>query len=126
MAESRKSDCCSDCNSDSNQNLGRDVDRRAFLQTTGSAIMASAALPATLLSATATGDQDDKPAAETLVKKLYDSMSGNQRASVCFDWDHVQTYRSGMNKSGLLRTRVENNCQVTGKKIDSKLFSNDQ
>ena len=127
MAVSRKPVRYPDCNSNSNQDRGSmDVDRRAFLQSSGSAVLASAALPATLLSTTTKSEQDEEPAAETLVKKLYDSMSENQRASVCFEWDHVQTFRSGMNKSGLLRTRVENNWQVTDKKIDSTFYSRDQ
>jgi hypothetical protein len=125
MDETREPNRCADCELDSELHA-HDLDRRKFLQATGSAALASAALPATLLSATARRYDDPKATPETLVKQLYDSMNEKQRAGVCFDWDHVKTYKSGMEKEGLLRTRVENNWQVTDKKINSKFYTADQ
>jgi hypothetical protein len=52
-------------------------------------------------------------------------MNETQRSGVCFDWDHVKTHKSGVSKQGLLRTRVENNWQVTNKKINSDFYTKD-
>lgn len=120
MVEKPNSDTCPDCE------INLDLSRRKFLKTTSGAAIASAALPMTLLPATARSDEKSKSTPETLVKKLYESMSEQQRAGVCFDWDHTKKYKSGMTKQGLLRTRVENNWQVTNKKINSKFYTSDQ
>lgn len=121
----KKPNTCPDCETNVDFNL-HELDRRKFLKTSGGVALASAALPAALLPASARGDDKVKPAPETLVKKLYESMNEKQRAGVCFDWDHVKTFKSGMTKQGLLRTRVENNWQVTDKKINSKFYTDDQ
>jgi len=44
---------------------------------------------------------------ETLVKVLFDSLTDVQKKAVCFAWDHQDP------KKGLLRTRVENNWNIT-------------
>jgi hypothetical protein len=119
MAENRKPETCPDC-------ALSELDRRKFLKTTSGIAIASAALPMTLLPATARADEKDQPTPETLVKQLYDSMSEPQRAGVCFDWEHTKQFKSGMTKQGLLRTRVENNWQVTDKRINSKFYTSDQ
>jgi hypothetical protein len=125
MDKTRKPNTCPDCELDSGLNF-QNVDRRKFLKTTGSVAVVSAALPATLLSAAPQAVDDPQATPETLVKQLYDSMNEKQRAGVCFDWDQLKTFKSGISKEGLLRTRVENNWQVTDKKINSKFYTADQ
>ena len=125
MDNTRKPNTCPDCELDAGLNF-QNVDRRKFLKATGSVAVVSAALPATLLSAASQAVEDPQATPETLVKRLYDSMNEKQRAGVCFDWDQLKTFKSGINKEGLLRTRVENNWQVTDKKINSKFYTADQ
>ncbi len=61
-----------------------------------------------------------KSKSETLVKKLYESMTDTQKKSVCFKWDHVAKGR------GLLRTHVSNNWQITKPQIRGNFFTKDQ
>src|SRR5690348_5440681 len=84
-----------------------EFDRRAFIKVAG-ATAAAAAFPAALRGA------ESSPATpETLVKKLYDSLSESQKKSVAFAWDHQDPQR------GLLRTHVSNNWQITKPEIRS-------
>ncbi len=103
-----------------------ELDRRKFLQTTGGAALLAAGLPTTLLPATAQAASVSTGSPETLVKQLYDSMNEQQLATVCFDWDYEKDFRSGIRKKGLLRTRVENNWQITNRPIDSDFYTSDQ
>ena len=79
------------------------VSRRQFGRTIGTTAAASVALPRTLKS------DEPKPASvnapETLVKKLYDSLSVKQREEICFPREHKDD-------RGVLRTRVSNNWQI--------------
>jgi Protein of unknown function (DUF3500)/TAT (twin-arginine translocation) pathway signal sequence len=90
-----------------------DLDRRHFLKVAGAAA-AVAALPAVGRSA------ETGAAPETLVKKLYDSLSETQKKEVAFAWDHQD------DKLGLLRTRVSNNWQITKPEIRSDYYTKDQ
>ena len=47
-----------------------------------------------------------KSTSENLVKRLYSSLSANQREEICFDWDY-------QDDRGLLRTHVSNNWNIT-------------
>jgi hypothetical protein len=47
-----------------------------------------------------------KSNSENLVKRLYASLSANQREEICFDWDY-------QDDRGLLRTHVSNNWNIT-------------
>ncbi|HEY8505122.1 MAG TPA: DUF3500 domain-containing protein [Gemmataceae bacterium] len=89
--------------------------RRDFLRAAGTAAVA-AGLP---LFATPKAKAAPTPAsaAETAVKGLYDSLTDEQRAKICFDWDHKQGSR------GLLRTFVANNWQVTPHRIKSDFYT---
>jgi hypothetical protein len=75
-----------------------------------------AATPAVLASGPASAT---KPAPETLVKQLYDSLRPEQREKVAFDWDYTDD-------RGLLRTRVSNNWNITKPIIGSDFYSKDQ
>src|SRR5262245_48203590 len=105
---------CPDCSH------GLEFHRRVFLKT------ASAAAAATALPSLAFAAEAKKEPAETYVKKLYDSLSESQRKEVCFAWDYVEKSGGEAPKAkgaksragrGLLRTRVSNNWDITGKYV---------
>jgi len=100
---------CPDCDRESFQ----PVTRRQFVQAAG-ATAAIAAAPRVIRAASS-----DQPKSESLVKKLYDSLTPQQKEEVCFDWDHVDD-------RGLLRMHVSNNWQITGLKVASGFFTKDQ
>lgn len=60
------------------------------------------------------------PAAESLVKLLYESLTPGQREKVCFPWDYHHP------EWGLLRTRVSANWNITDETIDGKFYTPDQ
>ncbi len=87
--------------------------RRQFVQTAGAAA-AIVAVPKILPAA------DEPPKPESLVKKLYDSLTPAQKNKICFAWDHTEKAR------GLLRTHVSNNWHITDIRIASDFFTKDQ
>jgi hypothetical protein len=94
--------------------------RRRFVQTVGASALGVVALPNVLLGKD--GDKATGRASETLVKKLYDSLSDAQKEEVCFDWDYKDD-------RGVLRTHVSNNWNITAVKefnVAGKFFSKDQ
>src|SRR5205823_13423813 len=91
-----------------------EVDRRHLIKV-ACAAAAAAALPTAIRAADANTTNP-----ETLVKKLYDSLSETQRKEVAFAWDHQD------DKLGLLRTRVSNNWQITKPEIRSDYYTKDQ
>lgn len=111
------SDRCPDC--ESLPETAADVSRRRFLKTaatTTAATAAVAALPRVILAA-----ETPKPAPENLVKKLYDSLTPEQKSEICFDWDYKDD-------RGLLRTHVSNNWNITetALAVGGKFFTPDQ
>lgn len=104
----RRTHACPDCESD--------FSRRQFLQAAGAGVVAVAAggLRPTW------AEESAKPAPETTVKALFDSLNEKQRSEVCFDWDYTDANR------GLLRTRVSNNWHITKPVINSDFFTADQ
>ncbi len=61
-----------------------------------------------------------RPAAETAVKGLWDSLDDEQKKEICFDWDCREGTR------GLLRTFIANHWQVTRPNIRSDFFTKKQ
>jgi hypothetical protein len=57
---------------------------------------------------------------ESLVKVLYDTFTEPQRKAVCFAWNYQHP------KMGLLRTRVENNWNITSQHIESAFYTPEQ
>ncbi len=106
---SKRNPSCPICDGDSFE-----LDRRHFIKVAG-ASAAAAALPIAIRAA-----ETDKANPETLVKKLYDSLTEPQRKEVAFAWDHEDL------KLGLLRTRVSNNWQITKPEIRSDYYTKDQ
>lgn len=106
---------CPDCEGLFPQN----VTRRNFIRVVGAGAAAASAV-----SLPALGFGDEKKAAsapEPLVKKLYDSLTPEQKAEICFDWDH-------QDDRGLLRTHVSNNWNITDTEfiVGGKFFTADQ
>lgn len=90
--------------------------RRQFLE--ASAATASLALGASpLLGADAAGGT---VADETLVGRLYHSLTPGQKSKVCFDWDYQDESR------GTLRTFTANNWQVTPQEIVGDFYTEEQ
>jgi hypothetical protein len=100
-------------------NLDRPTGRRQFLKTAAAAAAAAPVLWATPRAAVAAPTPTS--AAETAVKALYDSLSGEQKKAVVFDWDYVDPKRRG-----LLRTFVSANWQITDKPVLSDFYTKSQ
>jgi len=117
---------CPDCSQ------ALEFDRRVFLKT------ASAAAVATAIPGLGLAAPSKKDVAETNVKKLYDTLTEEQRKAICFDWNYVETAPAGKAAKtktkakgrtagrGLLRTRVSNNWDITPQPIGSSFYTKDQ
>ncbi|MEM6331034.1 MAG: DUF3500 domain-containing protein [Planctomycetota bacterium] len=104
------------------------VDRRHFLAASGGVLAASAlpagklwarpadAAPVTAPPVTAA----NQPAAESMVKALYETLTPGQKEAICFGWGHVDPRR------GLLRTRVSNNWQITRPTLSDDFYTDEQ
>lgn len=92
------------------------IDRRRFMQR---AAVASAAA-GMFLSAGSAEPAIGDDSAEAVVKRLYESLSTEQRQQVCFPWDHVDGER------GLLRARVAANWFVTEPRVHSEFYTRAQ
>ena len=97
---------CPDCDG------GGVVTRREFLITTATTVAAAATAPL-VLPASAEGAVAKSARSETLVATLYKDLNEAQRQAVCFPFEHP------------LRSKVDNNWQITDKKI-SEFFTKDQ
>lgn len=95
----------------------KSINRRQFLETTAST---AAVLSGTAMASSAIAEAAAKVTAETLVGRLYASLSPQQRNDVCFDWNHHDK------KRGLLRTFVANNWNITKREINDDFYSDEQ
>ena len=84
--------------------------RRSFLRTTAGT--AAGVGTASLIPALAAKKQASGATSETLVKTFYDSLTEEQRRTICFPFDHK------------LRLKVDNNWHITKLKVES--FTRDQ
>lgn len=94
------------------------VTRRHFVQA-ASASAAAMALPRVLRAEESAADTK---APESLVKKLYDSLSEKQKEEICFTWDYTDDRK-------VLRTHVSNNWFITDVKtlgIGTGFYTPDQ
>src|SRR6187431_490826 len=103
-----RNETCSDCEGDS-----LELNRRHFLKAAG-AVTAVAALPNLARGA------GEGATPETLVKKLYETLTDSQKKVIAFEWDHQDP------KLGLLRTRVSNNWHITAPEIGGEFYTKDQ
>lgn len=94
------------------------INRRDFVRVVGAGA-AAASLPGVLSA----GETKEKP--ETLVKKLYDSLTPQQKEEICFEWDYADD-RTG-NKTPL-RLHVSNNWNITDRRfnVGGSFFTKDQ
>src|SRR5947208_10446359 len=116
---------CPDCSQ------GLEFDRRVFLKT------ASVAAVATAVPGLGIAAETKKVPPETYVKKLYDTLTEDQRKEMCFAWDYVEKpgdsspapkakAKARRGGRGLLRTRVSNNWEITDKHVGSDFYTKDQ
>lgn len=109
------SENCPDC--ESLIENAAEVSRRRFLKA-AAATAAVAAVPRIITA----DEAAPKPTSENLVKKLYDSLTPEQKSEICFDWDYTDD-------RGVLRTHVSNNWSITDAKtqyVGGKFFTPDQ
>ncbi len=118
---------CPDCDvsNGSEQMAGHAMTRRDFVKVSGTAAAAaSAAALANPVRAdqAAGGKQDGGAQPEKLVETLYQSLTPQQKEKICFAWDYTD-------ERGLLRTRVQNNWNITDRKtlnVGGPFFTSDQ
>lgn len=102
---------CPDCSG----SIQPSVSRRGFVQTIGAAAVAASAIPQV-----GRADHGTGRTSESLVKKLYESMTPAQKEEVCFPWNYTDD-------RGLLRMHVSNNWNITGDHmINSGFYTSDQ
>ena len=109
------SSSCPDC-----EGSGFPFTRREFVRVASSTAAALAAGSA--LAGRLTAEEQARPASESLVKKLYDSLAPAQKEEICFAWDYADD-------RGLLRTHVSNNWNITDVSkvnVGGSFFSKDQ
>jgi len=105
MADERPIDC-PDCR--------EGVSRREFVKAvSGAAALAAGGLLSPLGARRAVAGPSSKAAAETTVKRLYDSLKDDQKKAICFPFDHP------------LRTRINANWAITKPSIEDG-FNKDQ
>lgn len=95
------------------------VSRRHFVKSTAAGLAAASLVTPV---ARAVAEVAAKPEPEQLVAKLYESLTPQQKAKVCFAWDHTDD-------RGLLRTHVSNNWSITDRQrlnVASDFFTKDQ
>ncbi|OYP30994.1 DUF3500 domain-containing protein [Rhodopirellula sp. MGV] len=100
-------------------NSQQHLDRRSFLKTASAAAAATSAIGG-LASSLHAESATTGTTAESLVGKLYTTLSDKQRNDICFDWNHQDP------KRGLLRTFVANNWNITSHEIMDDFYSDDQ
>ena len=110
---------CPDCDSTDANTAA--VTRRQFVKVAslGAATAALARLPVAALAADAA---KATATPETLVQKLYGTLTPEQREEICFAWDY-------QDDRGLLRTHVSNNWHITAEdrfNVGGKFFTPDQ
>ena len=93
------------------------VTRRKFVQTVGATVAATSASSFALPAVAAGVKKSPKP--ENVVKKLYESLSSQQKEKICFAWDYKD-------KRGVLRTHVSNNWHITPQTIAGGFYNKDQ
>src|SRR5262245_57278064 len=90
------------------------LDRRTFIQTVGTAALAGAAAPALFSGRFVQAAPTAQSAAETAVKRFYDSLSDEQRKTIVLPFDHE------------LRQTISANWHVTKPLLDDDFYTNEQ
>ncbi len=98
--------------------LAPPVPRREFLRTAGAS--AAALATAGWIRPARSEEPRRRQTAETVVERLYGSLTDAQKQAVTFSWDHVHK------DWGLLRTRVGANWRITEHPIHSDFYTTEQ
>lgn len=101
----RSPSSCPDCES---------FDRRSFLKTAGAATLAGVAMPMLVGQVGLFAAPTAKSSAETAVGRFFESLSAEQKKTLCFPFEHE------------LRQRINANWHVTKPKIGSDFFNKGQ
>jgi hypothetical protein len=96
---------CSDCES---------LDRRSFFKTAGAATLAGVAMPMLVGLPRLHAAPSAKSAAETTVGRFFESLSAEQKQTICFAFDHD------------LRKKINANWQITKPKVGGDFYNKDQ
>jgi len=112
---------CPDCASEMDVSPfhSQPLSRRGFVQSVGTTAAATSLSSLAPLYATAKEATKPRKPPETYVKKLYDTLTEQQKQTIWFDWNHK---RNGK----LLRTFVSNNWHITKPAITSKFYTREQ
>lgn len=87
-------------------------DRRDFLRTVGGAALATVAAP--IFNASVYASPTSKSSAETVAAELYNSLSAEQKKTVCFAFEDA------------LRSKINANWHITKPKIDDEFYTKQQ
>lgn len=101
----RSPSLCPDCES---------FDRRSFLKTASAATLAGVAMPMLVGQAGLFAAPTAKSSAETAVGRFFESLSDEQKKTLCFPFEHE------------LRQRINANWHVTKPKVGSDFFNKNQ
>lgn len=96
-------------------NANNRPDRRTFIKGASASVAATAAIGTVGFAEAAKATS-----AESLVGRLYGTLSDQQRKQICFDWGHQDK------KRGLLRTFVANNWNITKPEINDDFYNDEQ
>ena len=97
---------CPDCR--------EDVTRRDFVKAVGATALAAGSVPLFATPRQASAAPTPKSAAETSVKRFYDSLSESQQKAICFPFNHQ------------LRKKISANWHITKPRIGDDFYSDDQ
>jgi len=114
----QRPDHCPDC--DRAPDLTPTVHRRDFLKAAGVAAATAAGGVPLFAVPKAAAAPTPNSAAETAVKGLYETLTPEQRAKMCFAWDYKDP------KRGLLRTHVSNNWHIVEQTILGDFYTKKQ
>jgi len=100
-------------------NSGSNRSRRDFIAKSAAAVT-TVVSSAAWRSTTANDAPEPADISEGLVKLLHASLSPEQQAEMCFDWDHTTE------EHGILRTHVRANWQINPHPVVSPFYTSDQ
>lgn len=108
---------CPDCDDAVHDVADRGVNRREFVRAAGATALGAAAVASgagPLLNLATAGETKRTGKAETTVKRFYDTLSDEQKKTICFPFDHK------------LRSRISANWHVTKPTIGDDFYSKEQ
>ncbi|MFO0913315.1 MAG: DUF3500 domain-containing protein [Pirellulales bacterium] len=101
-------------------NRAEGLDRRRFLSVAGAGAAVAAGSQLGFVRLVSGAPDGREATAESWVRELYATLNPQQRAKVCFAWDHQEA------DGKPLRTKVSNNWQITDPTIHSDFYTKPQ